>query len=147
MPQKPKINKIDEKNNKNDSFEKINNNKENKLKIINSRNDNRKNNFNHINNNTNININLKAKNNAMNLRYTKSNTSLNTFKNSKPRKQPSCILKTDFYQTAHITNNNSFKKIHSSISNLKNSINTIEKVTQNKYKNISKNSSHKNYNV
>ena len=132
VPQKPKINKI-YKNNKNDSLEKRNINKENKMIIINSRNDNRRNNFNYIN--TNINMNLKPINNIMNLRYTKSNTSLNTYKNLKPRKQTYCTLKTDYYQTTYNINNNSFKKYHSSISNLKSSINTIEKVSQNKYKN------------
>jgi hypothetical protein len=80
----------------------------------------------------------------MNLRYTKSNTSLNSLKNFRPRKQPSCTLKTDFYQTSHITKNNNSRKIYSSISNLKNSINTIEKISQNK--NLYKNSSYKNYN-
>jgi hypothetical protein len=142
LPQKPKINKIYEKNNNNDSLEKININKENKMISINSRNDKRKSNFNYIN--TNINMNIKPKTNTMNLRYTKSNTSLNTLKNIRPRKQPSCTLKTDFYQTSHITKNNNSRKIYSSISNLKNSINTIEKISQNK--NLYKNSSYKNYN-
>ena len=148
LPQKPKINKIYEKNNKNDSPEKININKENKMIVINSRNDKRRNNFNYINTNINLNMNLKIKikTNTMNLRYTKSNTSLNTLKNLRPRKQPSCTLKTDCYQTSHITNNNSSKKCYSSISNLKSSINSIEKISQNKSKNIYKNSSHKNYN-
>ena len=146
LPQKPKINKIYEKNNKDDSPEKININKENKMIVINSRNDKRRSNFNYINTNINLNMNLKIKTNTMNLRYTKSNTSLNTLKNLRPRKQPSCTLKTDFYQTSHITNNNSSKKCYSSISNLKSSINSIEKISQNKSKNIYKNSSHKNYN-
>ena len=142
LPQKPKINKIYEKNNNNDSLEKINISRENKMISINSRNDKRKSNFNYIN--TNINMNIKPKTNTMNLRYTKSNTSLNTLKNIRPRKQPSCTLKTDFYQTSHITKNNNSRKIYSSISNLKNSINTIEKISQNK--NLYKNSSYKNYN-
>lgn len=142
LSQKPTINKIYEKNDKNDSLEKININKENKMIINNSRNDKRRSNFNFIN--TNINMNFKPKSCTMNLRYTKSNTSLNTFKNMRPRKQPSCTLKIDNYQSSHIINNNNCKKYHSSISNLKSSINTIEKVNQNK--NLYKNSSYKNYN-
>jgi hypothetical protein len=142
LPQKPNINQIYEKNNKNDSLEKKNINKENKMIIINSRNDKRRSNFNYIN--TNIKINLKSKTNTMNLRYTKSNTSLDTLKNLRPRKQPSCTLKTEYYQTSLITNNNNIKKYHSTISNLKSSINTIEKLSQNN--NLYKNSSHKNYN-
>ena len=145
-PQNPKINKIYEKNNKNDSLEKISFNNENKMIANNSRNDKRRSNFHYINTNINLNMNLKPKTTSMNLRYTKSNTSLNTIKNLRPRKQPSCTLKTDFYQTSHIVNNNNNKKCCSSISSLKSSINTIEKLSQNKSKFLYKNSSHKNYN-
>ena len=107
--------------------------------FINSRNDKRKSNFNYIN--TNINMNIKPKTNTMNLKYFKSNISLNTLKNISPRNQPSCTLKTDFYRTSHITKNNNGRKYYSSISNLKNSINTIEKISQNKnlYKNSAQN--------